>query len=241
MKLHTIIYGYLSILLKHKINLYWFTNAISTVADIVDSAGNVMDIESLKIKYHIRINILNYYTIKKLVNKFLEIHKKGDNFEIIRPFIPFHAEILFNSQQGSKKFYSKLTDIKKSEQWHEVKWNLSIIYNNHWETIYRVCFRSIPDNNYIWFQYRIIYRILGTNEYLYKLKLTSSNLCRLCNQDSESIEHLFLHCNNVIILWNNIKTWLLSKISYNAEWTMLQKFYAMKNKMNIFGQSTLFL
>ena len=201
----------------------WFANAISTVADIVDSAGKVMDIESLKIKYHIRINILNYYTIKKLVNKFLEIHKKGDNFEIIRPFIPFHAEILFNPQQGSKKFYLKLTDIKRSEQRHEVKWNLSMICNNHWETIYRVCFRSIPDNNYVWFQYRIMYRILGTNEYLYKLKLTSSNLCRLCNQDSESIEHLFLHCNNVIILWNNIKTWLLSKISYNAEWTNVTK------------------
>ena len=52
----------------------WFANTISTVADIVDSAGKVMDIESLKIKYHIRINIFNYYTIKKLVNKFLEIH-----------------------------------------------------------------------------------------------------------------------------------------------------------------------
>ena len=46
----------------------WFANAISTVADIVDSAGNVMDIESLKIKYHIRINILNYYTIKKPIS-----------------------------------------------------------------------------------------------------------------------------------------------------------------------------
>ena len=78
------------------------------------------------------------------MNKFLEIHKKGDNFEIIRPFIPFHAEILFNPQQGSKKFYLKLTDIKRSEQRHEVKWNLSMICNNHWETIYRVCFRSIP-------------------------------------------------------------------------------------------------
>ena len=53
----------------------WFVNAISTVADI-GSAGNIMDIESLKIKYHIRINILNYYTIKKLVNKFLESIKK---------------------------------------------------------------------------------------------------------------------------------------------------------------------
>ena len=98
-----------------------------------------------------------------------------------------------------------------------------MICNYHWETIYRVCFRSIPDNNIVWFQYRIMYRILGTNEYLYKLKLTSSNLCRLCNQDSESIEHLFLHCNNVIILWNNIKIWLLAKISYNAEWTNVTK------------------
>ena len=43
----------------------WFANAISAVADIVDSARNIMDIESLKIKYHIRIYILNYYITEK--------------------------------------------------------------------------------------------------------------------------------------------------------------------------------
>ena len=116
-----------------------------------------------------------------------------------------------------------------------------MICNNHWKIIFRVCFRSIPDNNYIWFQYRIIYRILGTNEYLYKLKLTSSNLCRLCSQDSESIEHLFLHCNNVIILWNNIKTCLLSKISYNGEWTNVTKVLCYEKQDEHFWPSNFIL
>ena len=220
----------------------WFANAISTVADVVDSTGKVIDLESLNKKYNIRINILNYYTVKKFVNKFVVSHKKGENFEITRPFIPYHAEVLFDPQKGSKKFYSKLADLNRPEQRHEVKWNLSMSCSINWETIYRACFRSITDNRYIWFQYRTIYRILGTNEYLYKLKLSRTNLCRLCSQNSESIEHLFLHCSHVIILWNNIKTWLFSKISYNADWTnVIKVLYAMINKTQIFGQSTLFL
>ena len=91
----------------------WSAKSISTVADIVDSTGKVMDLHLLKKKYNIRINILNYYTIKKSVNKFVESHKKGENFETIRPFIPFHSETLYNSGKGSKTFYTKLIDVKK--------------------------------------------------------------------------------------------------------------------------------
>ena len=199
----------------------WSAKSISTVADIVDSTGKVMDLHLLKKKYNIRINILNYYTIKKSVNKFVESHKKGENFEIIRPFIPFHSETLYNSGKGSKTFYTKLIDVKKAQQnHHEIKWNSNLSGTNHWEDIYKACFRSVPDNNYIWLQYRILYRILGTNEYLYKLKLSGSNLCRLSSLKPESIEHLFAHCKETTLLWNNMKNWFFSKISYNIEWTV---------------------
>ena len=197
----------------------WFASGIQTVADIVDSNGKVTDLELVKKKFNLRINILNYFTVKKSVEKFIESFRKGDNFIIARPFIPFHSEILYNVEKGSKKFYTRIIDTHKSQPNHEYSWNLKLSCTNYWEIIYKSCFRSMPNNNYIWLQYRILHRILGTNEYLYKSKISQSDLCRLCGKESESIEHLFAYCDQTIALWNNIKTWFLSKIAFNLEFT----------------------
>ena len=67
----------------------WFASGIQTVADIVDASGKVADLESIKRKFNLRINILNYYTVKKSVEKFIESHRKGDNFAIERALHPF--------------------------------------------------------------------------------------------------------------------------------------------------------
>ena len=45
------------------------------------------------------------------------------------------------------------------------KWNniFSVeIDNNTWKIVFKACFKILSDNNLIWFQYRIIHRILGT-------------------------------------------------------------------------------
>ena len=197
----------------------WFASGIKIVADILDFNGKVLDLEIIKQKFNLKINILNYYTVKRAVNKFVQSHKKGDLFELMRPFIPFHSEILFSGETGCKKFYKRMANLTKQQPNHEIKWNLKLSCSNNWEIIYKSCFRCIPDNNYIWLQYRILHRILGTNEYLHKLKISSSNLCRLCGQETESIEHLFLHCNESTAIWTNLRTWFLTKISFLVEWT----------------------
>ena len=50
--------------------------------------------------------------------------------------------------------------------------------------------------------------ILGTNEYLNKLKISDSNLCSLCGNQSESIMHLFSDCIESNELWINVKNWI---------------------------------
>ena len=36
--------------------------------------------------------------------------------------------------------------------------------------MYKICFYSIEDNEYIWFQYRILHRILGVCDLLSEMK-----------------------------------------------------------------------
>ena len=75
---------------------------------------------------------------------------------------------------------------------------------NFWKQIYKINFLTIYDNSFIWFQYRIIRRILGIQDILHKIKQCDSDICRLCGQCCETIAHLFVVCNRVNSLWKNL-------------------------------------
>ena len=49
-------------------------------------------------------------------------------------------------------------------------------------------------NNLIWFQYRVLFKSLGTKDYLKKLKLNMNSQCLFCKQYEENLEYLFCKC-----------------------------------------------
>ena len=88
---------------------------------------------------------------------------------------------------------------------------------NFWTNVYKVCFKSIQDNKFIWFQYRIINNILDTNSYLNKIKIQNYNTCHLCNASPETINHLFAECDKALELWANVKQWVSNRTSIYLE------------------------
>ena len=76
--------------------------------------------------------------------------------------------------------------------------------------IYKICFKSktIQDNNVIWFQYRILYKILGTKEYLKRINLSLESDCNLCKRNIQDVKHLFAECPSVVHLWENLGKWI---------------------------------
>ena len=57
----------------------------------------------------------------------------------------------------------------------------------------------------MWFQYRHLNRILGTNEYLVKIKQKVNANCNSSKKETESITHLFIECNFVKSFWTGLK------------------------------------
>ena len=95
-----------------------------------------------------------------------------------------------------------------------VKWE-SILHTepsySFWRVIYKNCLYSVDDNNYIWFQYRVLQRIIGVQEWLFKTKVTDNSDCRLCNEHTESIAHRFSECKISNDLWENVASWIKSQ------------------------------
>ena len=88
------------------------------------------------------------------------------------------------------------------------KWNqkLSTNYNmNDWKTFFSIPFTVTNDRKMQWFQIRILHRIIGTNDFLYKIKYIENNLCTFCRQKAETIEHLFWECGLSKTVWQSLR------------------------------------
>ena len=189
----------------------WFKHGVRIIGDIVNSEWKIMSLEQIKTKYKFSVNMLNYYSVKKLVEKFITKTECNFPLSIDRPHIPFHIKALTGHILGSKSIYLRLQESNTPKNKIKVKWNLILHMepsHNLWRVIYKNCFYTIDDNNYIWFQYRILQRIIGVQDWLFKTKISDNADCRLCNQNTETITHLFSECPILNNLWENVISWI---------------------------------
>ena len=210
----------------------WYKKGVYLVGDIISPDGNILTIEEIKYKFNFNPNILNYYSIKVKIQDFMSRHKLSGNWTLEKPTYPFHLDVLFRSKKGCKKFYDIYNDLgtQNDNPICETMWsklvsneNLEITLKERWESIYKICFYSVLDNNLIWFQYRVLFKILGTKDYLKKLKLNMNSQCLFCKQYEENLEHLFCKCGEVIKLWENVRQWISNKLGFNLIITKLVK------------------
>ena len=205
-----------------KVNLSlsnWYSKGIIIISDLVDSKGNFYTQQTLKLAFGIHTNFLEYHRVTMNIKEYLK-KLKVTNLNMIhqKPIYHAHIRLLQSSNKGTRDFYNILCSSKYKVEtpivysfWEQaLKLKLS---GEMWKHIYRVCFNSIKDNTIIWLQYRILNRILGTNEYLYKIKKQENSLCSICKHFPETILHLFTECDKVKQFWSSLE--LVVKMKLN--------------------------
>lgn len=81
-----------------------------------------------------------------------------------------------------------------------------------WKSKYNALFNCAKDSKLLWLEYRIFYRILETNKYLFTCKITCNNKCNLCTKKTESIERLIfdvIRVKKLQTFYNGIKTCII--------------------------------
>ena len=134
------------------------------------------------------------------------------NIDISQPSV--RTSLLENIKTRKKitKFlYNKCITKNIQEVNHKEKWENLFNKPLDWKEIYKMPYIATIDTCIQAFQYKLINRIIPTNTYLFKCKLTNSNLCDLCSCDIETIVHLFWECPVIQHLWSNLKSFLQSK------------------------------
>ena len=209
----------------------WYKKGIYFIEDITDCTGNILTLDQINSKFNGNFNVLNFFTIRKCVNKFLSKQKKFIKpVSCENPAYPSHLKAIINSQDGCKNFYNIYNKEPVDKPLCETIWQellLSQISKDElpakFRLIYKLCFKTIHDNELIWFQYRILYKILGTRDYLKKTKLTMEDECNFCRQGAQTIEHLFAECPTVTPLWENLKDWISKRAGVNLMFDKITK------------------
>ena len=66
-------------------------------------------------------------------------------------------------------------------------------------------------------QFRTLHHRFFTNEKLFKMGIKISDQCGFCRSHTDSIEHMFLDCEIIVQLWNEVQDWIqaLGMNNYN--------------------------
>ena len=73
-----------------------------------------------------------------------------------------------------------------------------------WKEIYSLAFNVTLDTNLRAFQYKLLNRIIFTNDKFFKFKLVDSPSCTFCKTNEESLEHLLFFCKITEFFWKEV-------------------------------------
>ena len=82
------------------------------------------------------------------------------------------------------------------------------------------------------FQFKLNNHILVTKSFLYKINKTDNDRCSLFDQDSETISHLFYHCDKAKEFWSALQNWLQVNGNINLDLKINTVYFSKTKKIN---------
>ena len=195
----------------------WFKKGLVYINDFMDENHDIMSLQDINDRFSLRIPFTTYFSIVRNIRSI--IHQRYLD-AVHRPVIPKYLNLILSEKKGCKKIYDIFISVLNDKPKHESKWEHIFNINvNHywWKKHYRIPFQVTRDTKLQWLQYRINYRILATNSYLFKIKYVDTDTCSFCNIETETITHLFWDCIYINPLLGEVITWVKNTSSENFE------------------------
>ena len=107
---------------------------------------------------------------------------------------------------SSKHIYRSFLAKKQTTPTAKDREKLSAKYHRltiDWKRVYLLSFRTTLETKLREFQFKILNRIVFTNEKLFRFDMAESDKCAFCQTEVESIEHLHFSCKISSIFWKH--------------------------------------
>jgi hypothetical protein len=112
-----------------------------------------------------------------------------------------------------KNCVEKIKKVPNSEAFFTNKYNIT---STEMKEFYSIPFRSTIYTKLRSFQFKINHNILYTREKLHQIGIKGSPSCIFCKEQTETLNHLFIECKELKVLWENVKMHLLRPYGINS-------------------------
>ena len=146
----------------------WCTSGIRCIEDLLNVNFKFLTLSEMKEKYNFEFPFTTYYGLLRETSLKLFSTKEAYSSILDKSFLAPTAE--------GRIIYSGFT---KEE----------IPY------IYMLPFKILKEPKLIMFQVKIIHNILPTQSSLFRVSIADTDVCPLCNLESQSLKHMLITCN----------------------------------------------
>ena len=121
-------------------------------------------------------------------------------------------KLLSSSNLCSDAYKSLIKKISSTPTKSQEKWiaDCNIDENSiHWKHSYILPFHCTRETRLRTFQFKLLHRRIATNRYLNRIGISLTDTCTFCEQNSETLIHLFWDCVYTQTFWQNFQSWLI--------------------------------
>ena len=158
---------------------------------------------------------------------------KGEKAKLETPFLPLSSSVILSNLKGCRQIYDRIMSSKYKSRLDTNKWTEDLNIDFNPVSLYIIPFKCCRDKTLQWFQCRILYRILGTNNLLEKMKIKNCNLCSFCKRHPETLMHLFWECEYVIPFWTTLNSYMKIYSTGTTQWQTVDIILGNHNFDNI--------
>ena len=178
----------------------WFASNIKFVDDLLDQTGNFKSGEVIfnQLEGYNRANwLMQYKTILKALPDEWKRVLKNTNMntrikKVLKPFIFTENKFIYDIPVKAKSYYKLIMKNNTQRSFIEKYWDKIFINKYTWREIWTSRIKSQKNRKIADFHFKLIHRILPSQENLYKWKLSNTEKCRFGCDEKGSYNHMFI-------------------------------------------------
>ena len=180
------------------------------IGDLLDENGKLLTLEYINNRLQLKCDFLLYNRLKRKIIGVIgnNLISQQDN---IHPRMPFILYIIEPGQKGNKNaYFSKQASDLYVLSDLQGKWSQKLNDEIRLDTIsnsFKNAKKISPSVYQHFNKYKLIHRRIVHNKLLYKMGISETPNCLYCGI-TETIEHVYLECPNVIDLWQETEGWV---------------------------------
>ena len=213
----------------------WCDYGIHFIGQIVDVNGRLFNKQQIEKKFNCILNHMDYNSITSAIpNSWKHRIKRNTQSSDEKDYsVRVHiqnAEKLLNELK-CKDFYSEFVQKlyvkpKAESKWSEYLNVLSLDWKYHYKLPYLLCCETAIQS----FQYKLLHRFYPCNHMLAVWFKDESELCDECNVETDTLEHFFHYCPDILNFWGELENWWYETFSITLRLTTVDIIFGLFNE-----------